>query len=348
MNISTSEKLIFTKHLAVLIKSGINLTEAIDTLAGQSTTSNLSRILRAVHTDICDGSTLEKSLSKYPRIFDRFFLGIIKVGESSGTLDVSLEYLSQQLNREFRLRRKIQGALMYPALVLAATVFLGSFVSLFILPKLVDFFVSFEAQLPLSTVILLRIALFMRSYGVVFFSLVFGIIVLFTVVIKLPAVKPLWHRFILKIPIFGNLLREAELSRLSRSLGILIKSGLPLTPALEITSFSLENYAYRAAVLSVADQVSNGKNVAPTLRLFGIGLFPRLAVDIIAVGEKSGKIDESLLYISQFYDDDIDEITKNLSNILEPVLLLFIGLVVGFMSLAIISPIYQLTSIVGQ
>ncbi len=348
MTISKIEKISLTKHLAVMIRSGITINESLINLADSSKSANTKKVLLSIGQSINNGSTFNGALDKYPKIFDDFYRGIIKVGEATGRLDSSLTYLSEQLSQEYSLEKKVKGALMYPGLVLTATLGLGAFISLYILPQLVDFFSAFESELPASTVFLLKTAVFMKSYGVIVFSSIFAFILLVIFLITLPSVKPIWHRFILRLPLFGNLLKERELSRFSRNLGTLIKSGLPVFEALEITARSQTNLAYRSSIEKLSSSLEKGHNLADTLKNTTSNfLFPRLVADMIAVGEKTGTIDESLLYVSQFYEEDIEETARSLTTILEPAILVVIGLVVAFMALAIISPIYQLTGALG-
>ena len=348
MNIPQVEKITLTKHLAVMIKSGITLNEALTNLADSSKSKNTKQILTVISQQISNGSSLNVAMEKFPKIFDVFYRGIIKVGEATGRLDTSLVYLADQLGQEYTVEKKIQGALMYPMLVLIATFGLGGFVSLYILPKLVDFFSAFQDKLPASTMFLLNTALFMKNYGVFVFAAIGGFIFLLVILTRLPFFQPHWHRLILHFPLFGNILKEREIARFSRNLGTLIKSGLPVFEALEITARSQSNLVYREAVTNLHKNLEKGNSIASVLKKRTSDfLFPRLISDMIAVGEKTGSLDESLAYVSQFYQNDIEETAQNLANILEPAVLVIIGLVVGFMALAIISPIYQLTGAIG-
>lgn len=348
MSLTRIEKISFTRHLSIMIKSGITVNESLQNLSESAKTRSARELINNLSLSIQNGSTLNTALEKYPRIFDDFYRGIVRVGEATGRLDTSLSYLAEELNKDYTLEKKVRGALMYPGLVLASTIGMGGFISLYILPKLVDFFTAFESQLPPATLFLLKTALFMKSYGVWLFSALAILAVFTAFLVTLPPVKPIYHRFILHLPLFGNLIREREISRFSRNLGILIKSGLPVFEALDITARSQTNLAYKLTIQSLAKNLEKGKNIAVVLRRSAASfLFPRLVSDMLSVGEKTGSIDESLLYVSQFYQEDIEETARNLTTILEPVLLIIIGLVVGFMALAIISPIYQLTGAIG-
>ena len=341
--VSHVERLLFTKHLAIMIKSGISLLDAVDTLREQTKSKVFKEILSRIFADTKNGQALAVSLKKFPDVFDQLYISLIEIGETSGTLEQNLEFLAVQLSKEFQLRKKIQGALMYPALVLSATVIMGGFISFFILPKLVDFFSAFQVTLPLSTQILLWVATVMKIYGIFILG---GIILLFFAfigLVQIPSAKFLWHTVILKIPVFGELLLYRELTRFSRNFGILLKSGIPSPRGLEITAHTLSNVLFQRDVRIIANKLSGGNSIGATLKKEQFQEFPGIVVKMIAVGEKTGKLEDVLLYLGDFYEDEIESISKNLSTLLEPFLLIVIGVVVGFVALAIISPIYELT-----
>lgn len=337
------DKLLFTKHLATMIKAGIPIAEALATLVDQTKSALFKKVLSSVLTDVENGQSLAKSFQRYPKIFDHFYISLIAVGEESGTLEENLEFLSKQLTKDYALRKKIQGAMLYPGLVFAATTIMGGFISLFILPKLVDFFEAFEIELPLTTRILLFVANTMKDYGVLIFGGFIGGLFLLYLFLHLPKVRPWWHKTMLKFPLFGELLAYGQLARFSRNLGVLLKSGVPVQKALEVTANTLANLKFRADLLSITEDLTKGKEIGESLEHDRYSEYPPLVSKMISVGEKTGKLDETLLYLSDYYEDEVDNISKNLTTILEPVLLLSIGLVVGFVALAIISPIYELT-----
>ena len=348
MAIKQIEKITLTKHLAVMIKAGISLAEALGSLSHQSSSSEVKKILTQIKNKIDNGSSFANALALYPKDFDQLFVGIVKVGESTGHLDDGLIYLADQLGKNYKLQKKIKGALMYPTLILIATVSLVAFISIFILPKLVDFFGAFDAKLPATTIALMNIAAFMKNYGILFFSSIFIVIFIFYLFFKIPIIRLWKDRQILRLPFIGRLLVEKEVSTFARNLATLIKSGLPIFEGLKICGPSQSNFEYKKTISDLSDNLEKGSTISeflnkPACRL----LFPPLVSDMVAVGEKTGSIDQSLEYISQFYEDNIEETAANLTTILEPALLLIIGLVVAFVAFAIISPIYQLTGSLG-
>ncbi len=341
--VSFIDKLLFTKHLSIMLKSGISIAEAVDTLALQTKSNKFNKVLTQVSRDIKNGQSLAKSLKKHPKIFDTVYLSLIEVGEESGTLEDSLTYLSSQLAKEYSLHKKIQGALLYPTIVLVAISVVGMGMSLFVLPKLTDLFTSLGVELPITTKILLYFANLMKNYGTL---IVIGFIVvlsLFRIFITLPFIRPKWDRIILSLPILGELLQNQQLSSVCRNLGVMLKSGLPITKALSIQQVATSNYVFKDYVKSLQKSVDKGREIGIELDEGNYSKFSPIAIKMIAVGERTGKLDEVFLYLGDFFEEEVDNIAKNLSVVLEPIILLVIGVIVGFVALAIISPIYDLT-----
>jgi len=227
--------------------------------------------------------------------------------------------------------------------VFIAAIIMGGFISLAVLPKLVDFFSAFEIELPTSTKILLFIANFMKAYGLLFFIGLFIFFFLLGLFLNSKPIKPWWHKVLLKMPLFGNLIRSGQLARFSRNMGTLLQSGVPITKALDTTAATLDNLTFKNHLAIVSDTLSKGKHIGVALEQHKFTEFPPLVSKMITVGEKTGKLEDTLIYLSEFFEDEIDTLSKNLTTILEPILLVVIGLTVAFVALAIISPIYELT-----
>jgi len=341
--VSFLDKLLFAKHLAVMLKSGLNIAEAIESLAVSTKSNKFNKILAQVAVDIRNGQSLAKALKKHPKVFSNFFVSLIEIGEESGTLDESLSYLAEHLGKEYALSKKIQGALLYPTIVIVAVTLVGIGMSLFVLPQLTNLFASLDVDLPLTTVILLYFANLMKNHGILIISSFVAVIILLRILILQPFFRHKWHRFILSLPVFGELIVNEQVSSISRNLGIMLKSGLPITRCLAIQHESTENYVFKNYILELQKAVNKGKNMGEELDKDNYSKFPDVAIKMIAVGEKTGKLDEVFLYLGDFFEEEVDNTAKNLSVVLEPFILLVIGVFVGFVALAIISPIYELT-----
>jgi len=341
-------KLLLTKHLNVLIKSGIPVSESIQILIDQSRSSGLRKILQRISDDVKNGQSLADSLAEHPKVFDPFYISLITVGEESGTLEENLAYLAEQLDKDYSLRKKVQAALLYPGIVITSTLIMGSFISFFILPKLLDFFSSFDADLPPITKALLWFAALMQNYGLyILVGLVASIIGLL-LLLRLPPVKLVWQRLILTTPIVGQIIINSNLARFSRNLGVMLRAGLPINRAFEVTSATLDNVYFVHLLTQGQADVEAGKQLNAILSGKRYQIFPPITTKMIGVGEKTGKLDETLIYLAGFYEEELDSLSQNLTTVLEPLLLIAIGLVVGFVALAIISPIYDLTSAINQ
>lgn len=326
-----------------MVKSGIPVPEALSTLKEETKSGVFKNVLGSVLAEIQNGKTLATALAKQKGDFDEFYLSLIEVGEESGTLEQSLEYLAKQMSKDYAIRKKVQGALMYPAIVFAATFGMGGFIAFYILPKLVDFFAAFETKLPLATQILLWIANTIKDYGLMIIAGAIFAICGFLLLIQIPVIKFIWHKLMLKFPLFGKLLLYGQLVRFCRNFGTMITSGVPIARSLETTAGTLSNLEIQADVREVASQLAKGRNIGDILMQRKFRIFPLIVSKMISVGEKTGKLDEVLIYLGDYYEEEIDDITKNLTTILEPVMLIIIGIAVTFIALAIISPIYELT-----
>lgn len=342
------DKLLFTKHLSVLLKSGIPLSESLEILESQARNPSFKKILHGLSDSIRNGVSLEKSLDHYPRVFDPLYRSVIGIGEDSGTLETNLEYLAKELGKAYEFKKRVQGAMLYPTLVLGTSIVVGGFVAVFILPQLVDLFTSLDTELPPATKILLFIAKMMQDYGILLLAGFAGLIALISYVIHSPFGKPVWHRVMLKLPIFGVFMANVQVANFCRSLGLMLRSGLPITPALASCAQAAENLVFKGYIHRLQKAVDHGQPLEKELASGAYPHMPYLATRMIGVGERTGKLDETLLYLSDFFEEEVDDITKNLSTILEPILLFGIAAIVLFIAIAIITPIYNITASVKK
>lgn len=337
------EKLMFTKHLSIMIKSGVPIYEAIDTLGSHAKSKYFRKILKNILKDIENGKSLYQALAKYPHVFDKFYTSLIKVSEESGTLEETLNFLSEQLAKDYALKKKIQGAMFYPGVILVAGVSISAFISVFVLPQLVDFFDALEVELPMPTKILLFVANLMKHQGVLIFASLFGFMFLFRILISTNFFKPVWDKFLLFIPVLGKLIKYGQLARFCRNLATLIKSGVPITEGLKTASDTMSNEIFKRYLKRVREDLIKGQSISASLEKRKFREIPPMMVRMIAVGERTGNLEEVLLYLDEFYEDEVDDLAKNLTTILEPILLVGIGAMVAFIAIAIIGPIYKVT-----
>ena len=340
--ISFLDKVIFAKNLSLMIKSGLPLRESVTILKEQSKKKKFKKLLDNVIKDIDNGQPLAVCLSHYPRIFSSFYINMIKVGEESGSLEENLKRLALHLEKSYRLRQEIKAAMIYPSIILSALIILSVVLVFFVFPQIAPIFKSFDIELPFTTRVLIGFIEFVQSYKL--YILVGAVVLVFflSLVSRTRLIKYFIDRIILKIPVIGSTSKNVNIAHFSYTLGILLKSGIPVLKALDITKASLGNLLYQKELEGVIEEVKKGKSISDYLS-GQEKIFPLMVSKMIGVGEKTGNLEETLLYLGNFYEAEVDRSTKNLSVILEPILLLIIGAVVGFIALAIISPIYEIT-----
>lgn len=338
------DKMVFAKHLAIMIKAGMPIDEGLETLMSQSS-APMSAKIKVILTNVRQGNSLSSALRKIPNVFDSMFVNMVMAGEAGGKLEQNLEIVATQQAKNYTLRSKIKAAMMYPTVVFFAILGLIGVISAFVLPKLLGFFTTLHAKLPISTRILLASSEFLVKYRLSILIAIIILVVTIKIMGKFAKTRLIIHQIILKIPIFGKISRNLNLAIFCRSLSSLLNSGVTIDQSLHIVADTVTNDVYKQRISVVYHQVLQG--LAMSEILARDKYFPILLSRMSRVGERSGKLSETLDYLADFYETEVDNVTKNLSTMLEPALLVFIGLVVGFVAMSIINPIYELTSKVG-
>ncbi len=342
LRVSLQNRVMFARHLAVGIKSGMSLQDALALIKKQARSKTFQKILDTIITDTTGGKFLSASLEKYRRVFGDLFINVIKVAENSGTLTENLNYLAEELKKKQALRAKVRGAMIYPLIILVATIGIVTTLMIGIFPKILPVFASLNIKLPITTKILIATSKFMTAYiawlivGFVIFVITLWILTHYE------WFKHVWHHFILKIPLVKNISIKVNSANLSRVLGLLLKSGVHIIEAVNITADSSDNLVYRHELKNAGETLRRGEYFSGYLAK-APKLFPPVMVNMIEVGENTGNLTENLEYLAEFYQTEVEDILKNLSSILEPILLLFMGLIVGFIALSVITPIYQIS-----
>lgn len=334
-------KALLAKHLAVMQKSGLTLTESL-AIIEESATGRMKKIVRGIKRSVESGNSLSDSFARYPKVFPGVFVSAIYAGEASGTLPENLENLAEQMQKEKELMSKIKGAMLYPIVILIAAFALGMAMSFLVLPKIIPLFEGLKTDLPATTRGLIAFSHFVDAHGVALFWGILAFVILFTWTIRQTFSHPVTHWIALRTPIIKKIVHSANLARFSRLLGTMMKSGLNIDEALEVTRDSLGNYYYKKSLTRVSIRVGKGKKLSEGLEDYK-KLYPVMVSKMVMVGEESGNLEETLEYLSHFYEVEVDNATKSLSTAIEPVLLMVIGLIVGFLALSIITPIYNIT-----
>lgn len=345
--VSDLEKMNLVKNMSLMLRAGLSLDAIVDSLRDQSQNSKLKEILNKTKEKIEKGLSLSSALSFYPETFSPLFLGFLKLGEESGNLDKTSEYLYSQLESKYEFKKKVGSALIYPLMVIlvAFTTVISLFI--FLLPKLSKLFSSLEMKLPLLTRILIWIINFFQENTRYLFTGFLTLIIIFSVLQKKRKIKKFFQKIFLGLPVFGRILKNINLAYLSKTIGLLIRSGMPIERTLEVTFEVTENEVYRERVNQICEEIKKGKKLSVAFEKHKKE-FPKIFSTTVGAGEKTGKLDESLEYLASFYEVEVERQMKNLTIALEPFLLIIVGLVVGFIAIALISPIYQYISTLGE
>ncbi len=339
--IKPADKVNFVKNLSVMLKSGVTIDEALIELAEQARSQKFKTIILAVKDDVGHGTPLSASFAKYP-IFDNVFKALMRTGEVSGGLEENLIFLADWLERENDMRKDINSATLYPKIVIGAVITLAIALNLFVLPKLLPLFTDMNVELPWMTKMLFKITEFVQTYwyGVIG-GISAGIFAFFTL-FRLSFVRAVRDAFYLRIPFFGTLMVDYEMAVISQLFHTCFKSGIPMNEAVTVVGDVIDNAEYKASFISIAERIRTGTSLSAAMKDYP-RLYPRQVVSILATGEKSGTLSNSFQYLAEFYAKEVRQKTKDIPTVIEPVLLLFIAVMIGAIAFSVIVPIYELS-----
>jgi len=345
--LSLRDQALFAKRLSLLVKAGMPVVQSINALKKQSK-GGVKRMFEEVAYDVSNGQFLSKSMGKYRQVFGDFAVNIIKVGETSGTLSENLQYLAIELDKKRELKGKVVSALIYPAVILVASLIVTGMMIVFLFPKLMPIFQSMNAELPITTRILLLVSSFLINYWAwITGGIIFGTIGFLVLLKKSKLFRHFFDAMLIKIPLFGNIFRNYYLANTCRTLGLLLKGQLSAIEAVGVASDTSVNMVYRAELMNLRHAITKGSAIAPHLELRP-KLFPPMLTEMVSVGESTGSLSETLLYIAKICEQELDEDTKRLSSVIEPAMMVFMGIMVGFVAVSIITPIYEITQHIGR
>lgn len=346
-HMSLKDKMLFARHMDMMTRSGMQILDALEILKKQTKSKPFIVVLDGLIDEVRNGHFLSEGMEKYKPIFGEFFINLIRVGETSGTLSENFKYLADEMKKKGELQSKIRGAMAYPIIILFATFGITGALAFFIFPKILPVLKSLNTTLPLTTRIFIAGSDFLFGYGLYIGLVIVAIAVTFFMLIRVHRFKLIWHGIILKIPYVGLLSTEVNIVGLSRTLNLLLHGGVKIVEALDITADTLSNLVYQDEVRRIAESVRRGEPMSRAM-IANPKLFPPTYAQMAAVGENTGKLDETMVFLSDFYESELDNSTKNMSNVLEPALLLVMGGIVLFVALSIITPIYSMTQSLGR
>lgn len=337
------EKVIFTRNLSLMIRAGLSLAPSLEALAEQSGSKVLKNIILEIAGEIKKGKPLSEKLLDYPNVFDDLFVYMVKAGETGGNLSETLLLISNQLKKDHEFRSKLFGAMVYPAFILTVMIILGVFMMIFVVPKLTKVLIDMKVALPVTTQIIIGISSFMANNPLIIFGvLIFGGVGVYKA-LKVPTIKEKKDQLTLKLPITRKIVREVNIARFARVLSSLLSSGVPIVNSIDIASKTLSNAIYKKALDQAMINIQRGERLSKNLIAYK-DLFPPLVTEMVTVGEETGQTVDILKTLAEFYEESVENFTKNFSTIIEPALMILIGSAVGFFIFAMIQPMFSVYS----
>jgi type IV pilus assembly protein PilC len=336
---------IFTRQLSTMIDAGLPLVQSLEILSSQQDSPVFKKIIREIREDVEGGSTFAGALKKHPGTFDDMYTNLVVAGEEGGILDNILTRLANYIEKAEALKKKVKSALVYPTTIVAVAVIVVGILMVFVIPVFETMFKSAGSSLPLPTLIVLTLSKLIKKYVIIFIPGVILFFYLFKKYYKTEKGKALIDRLLLRLPVFGPLFQKVAVARFSRTLGTLVSSGVPILDGLTIVSKSSGNRAVEIAILNARSSIREGETISEPLGRSGI--FPPMVIQMISVGESTGALDAMLSKIADFYDEEVDVAVSNLTSLLEPLLMIFLGVVIGGVVIAMYLPIFNMASAVG-
>ncbi len=340
-SVSLAEKMIFARHLSAMIRAGLSLDRGLQILAAQTKNNRFRKVLILVEENVRQGQSFSDSLAKYPEIFPELFISMIKIAEASGNLEGILNNLAVHMEKDYELRSRVRGAMVYPSVIIAVMLGIGILMMTMVVPKLASTFEELKVELPWTTNLVIGTSQFLSEHFIWGLVLLVLLAIFIRALAKTPAGKRAFDFVILNFPIFSQLSRKINSARFSRNLSSLVEAGVPIMTALQITSQTISNSFFRESLVFASQQIQKGDPLSKILQKFG-NLYPVIVVQMIEVGETTGSLSEILQNLANFYEEEVNAITKNLSAVIEPVLMVIIGAVVGFFAISMIQPLYSI------
>lgn len=343
--VSDKDIVVFTRQFATMIDAGLPLVQCLEILGSQTDNKTLSKTIEEVRQDVEGGSTYADALRKHPKVFDELYVSMVSAGEAGGILDTILSRLAKHIEKTMKLKKQIKSAMFYPATIMGVAIVVISVLMVWVIPTFAAMFVDFGGTLPTPTLIVIAASEFMQSNILWIIGGIIGVVFGFKQLYKNEKGRRFIDGIALKSPVFGDIIRKAAVAKFTRTLGTLISSGVPILDGLGTIAKTSGNKVIEDAILVARQSISEGKTVAEPLEKTKV--FPPMVVQMIAVGEATGALDAMLAKIADFYDDEVDSAVATLTSLLEPMMMVFLGVVIGFIVIAMYLPIFEMASIVG-
>ena len=339
--IGTSEKSSFCRFMSTMLRSGMSVPDAVEIIRQETTNAKMQKVLADLSYQAKKGKSISSVLENYPKEFDKVFLTMVKVGEESGTLEKTFEYLSKQLGASHELSQKVKGSMMYPAVIVVAMIGNGLLMAVFVLPRLAEAFLKLDVPLPFFTQILLNAGQFFGKNPLVVFGVAFLVGAFCAAFIIIKTTRNMLVKALSRAPVIKNVVKNIDVARFSRTLSTLLKSGVPIIESLDVSSESVTSPVMKRETKGFSEQVAKGRSISEVM-IANKTIFPSIMVQTIRAGEKTGTLEQVLEEIADFYEKEVEFSLKNLTSLIEPVMMLVIGVVVGVMVIMMIAPIYSI------
>lgn len=341
LTVPLKEKVVFARNLSVMISSGLSLPRAVKDIILQTKNKRLKTILENVLQNLQMGTNFADSLAKYPAVFNELFVNMVRVGETSGDLEGVLDLLATHLEKENKIINRVKGAMIYPAVIFLVMIAVGVIMLTYVMPTLLNVFKDMDITLPLSTRIVIWISDILKEHTVLVGASLLGIIVFFFLFSKTKVGKTVISFFAVKTPFVKNIVIKVNCARFARTYSALLRSGVSVVETLKIISRILSNYYYKRALVDAMNQIKKGVSLSKVVAAHS-EIFPVIVSQMAEVGEETGKTEAVMMKLAEFYEDEIEQVTKNLSSIIEPVLMVIMGIAVAFFAVAMFQPMYSL------
>ena len=340
-NISTHQKITFAKNLGLMMRAGLPLTRALSVMSKQSKSKPFKKLLSELEADVSHGKTLSESLKRWPKVFSRLFVSMVKAGEESGNVSGSLDIVSTQMEKLYLLAKKVRGALIYPAIIISVMIVIAVLLLIFMVPTLTATFEGLGVELPLATRILIYLSNFLVEHTLAVLTGAVLFVISFVLFFQTRIGRNLADTVSVHIPVIGEMVKEFESARSTRTLSSLLSSGVEIIVALGVTIDVLQNHLYKDVLTQVRTAIEKGEPMSAVF-IRHERLYPLFVGEMVAVGEETGKISEMLMGVASYYEEEVDQKTKDLSTIIEPVLMIIIGIGVGIFAISMLAPTYSL------